>query len=59
MVSKYHVSGKIDDSVVGVGRAVVEELVDVGGGGFSGRGLLRSDFSEGMQEFFINSAVIV
>ena len=42
----------IGDAVVGVVRASVGELVDAGVGGFSGRGLLRANFTEGVQEFF-------
>ena len=49
---KDHFSDMIGDAVVGVVRALVEELVDAGVGGFSGRGLLRANFTEGVQEFF-------
>ena len=59
MGSKDHVAGTMGDAVVGVGRALVNELVEAGGGGFSVRGLLRDDLSDVMQEFVIDGAVIV
>ena len=59
MGSKDHVAGTMGDVVAGVGRALVNELVEAGGGGFSVRGLLRDDLSDVMQEFVIDDAVIV
>ena len=51
MVSKDHVASTIVYAVVGVGRAVVDELVDEGGNGFCDSGLLGADFAEGVQKF--------
>ena len=59
VVSKDTVSGTIGDAVVRIDCAVVEELVDAGGGGFCGSDLLEADFDKGMQEFVVADAGIV
>ena len=56
---KDHVVGMIGGAILGEGCTVVEELVDARGVGFSGRGLLRDNFAEGVQDFFIDDAGIV
>ena len=54
-----HITGTIGDFVVGVGRAVVKELVDADGSGFYVSGLLGADFAEGMKEFVVDGTGIL
>ena len=54
-----HGAGSVEDSVVGVGGEIVEELTEVGLGELGGCGLCGSKFSEGDEELVVYCATII
>ena len=59
MGGKDHGAGALEDAVVGVGREVVQELVEVGLGEFGGCCLGGSKFAEGDEEIFFDCANVI
>ena len=59
MGSKDHVAGSVGDAIVGVGRNVVQKLVDGGVCGLGGGGLFGADGGEGDEELVVHGTGIV
>jgi len=54
-----HAAGAVEDAVVGIGGAVVEEMIEAGVGGCCGCSLLCAKFAEGMEKFVVHCSCVV
>ena len=59
MSGEDHGAGSVEDSVIGVGGEVVEELTEVGLGDLGGSGLCGCKVAEGYKELVVYCAPII